>query len=152
MQAVVEKASSKTHKQDLQHLFCEYFAISNTTVNDNLAQQLFSIPYFKGFIIYVDNKAAGFAVCFESFSTYQCKKVLNIHDFLIGSQYRRQGLAPLLLEDIECFCKENDFCKITLEVKGSNLTAQKLYLQSGFKDANLKTKSLHWQKLLNRHL
>jgi len=149
MQAVVKRASSKLHIQDLQHLFGEYFAISNTTVNDKLARQLFSISYFKGFIIYVDNKAAGFAVCFESFSTYQCKKVLNIHDFLICSQYRGQGLAPLLLEDIEYFCKENGFCKITLEVKESNQTAQKLYLQSGFKDTNLKTKSLHWQKQLD---
>ena len=149
MQAVVNRASSKIHMQDLQHLFCEYFAISNTTVNDNLAQQLFSIPYFKGFIIYLDDKAAGFAVCFESFSTYQCKKVLNIHDFLICSQYRGQGLAPLLLKDIECYCKENGCGKITLEVKESNLTAQKLYQQFGFKDTNLTTKSLHWQKQLD---
>lgn len=149
MQTVVNRINSEIHLQDLQQLFCEYFAISNTPVNETLAQQLFCQSYFKGFIIYADNKAAGFAVCFESFSTYQSKRVLNIHDFLICAQYRGQGLAPILLEGIECFCNENDFCKMTLEVKESNNKAQKLYQRFGFKDTKLNTQNLHWQKQLS---
>jgi len=38
MTVVVKRAYSKIHMQDFQHLFGEYFAISNTTVNNNLAQ------------------------------------------------------------------------------------------------------------------
>ena len=133
----------------MQSLFTEYFAISGSLVNQRLVNKLHSLAYFHGFLLYLDSQPAGFAVCYESFSTYQCKKVLNIHDFMVAKNHRGMGYARLLLVEIEEYCRAMDYLKITLEVKTQNNSAQQLYRTFGFKDEqDTQANSLHWQKYL----
>ena len=52
------------------------------------------------FTIYKDEKLAGGAVCFKTFSTFKCKPLINIHDFCIISEFRSQGFGKSLMKGI----------------------------------------------------
>lgn len=137
------------HYSLFQSLFEEYASDLCPETRTASLIQLFELPYFHGFICFVDNQPAACAVCYESFSTYRAMKMLNIHDFMVSGHYRGQGLGKILLQSIEQYCIENGYLKITLEVSDTNQVAQKLYHSCGFQDYQVKQQgSLHWQKYL----
>lgn len=39
----------------------------------------------------------GLAMCFEGFSTFACKPLINIHDFYVKPEYRRRGISSALM-------------------------------------------------------
>ncbi|WP_375753590.1 GNAT family N-acetyltransferase [Vibrio sp. HN007] len=140
---------SHQQRSDMQKLFVEYSSNADANIKENIVEKLCELLYFIGFIAYLGEKPAGFAVCFESFSSYRCKKVLNIHDFMISEAYRGKGYGKVLLKGVEAFARENDYLKITLEVDDDNHSAQKLYSRCGFEDHQVVLKGLlHWQKYL----
>ncbi|HIF5585247.1 TPA: GNAT family N-acetyltransferase [Vibrio parahaemolyticus] len=137
------------HRKTLEALFREYSSDVSASIESTIVNQLFELPYFHGFLCLNDDVPLGFAVCFESFSTYRARKMLNIHDFMISSNARGQGLGKLLLGGIENYCSENDYLKITLEVDEENTVAKKLYSSLGYEDYQVVLKGLnHWQKYL----
>ena len=73
----------------------------------------------------------GLAVCFEGFSTFEAKKLLNIHDLIVMNEYRGRGIGKKILEATEDYARANSFCRLTLEVREDNKKAQKLYLERG---------------------
>lgn len=83
-------------------------------------------------LVYERETAIGLAVCFEGFSTFYAKPLLNIHDFVVKKSHRGQGVAKILLEKIEAISKERGYCKLTLEVLEGNSRAQKVYKDFGF--------------------
>lgn len=50
----------------------------------------------------------------------------------VFSQYRRQGVATALMQELDDYAKENEMASVSLEVRQSNLSAQQLYEKSGF--------------------
>ncbi len=72
------------------------------------------------------------AICFETFSTFLIKPVLNIHDFFVDHEYRNQRIGSQFLEKLITKFSEADFGKITLEVRIDNDAAQGLYRKLGF--------------------
>ena len=82
----------------------------------------------------VDQQIVGLAACFINFSTFKAKSFINIHDLIIQNNFRGKGLGRRLLQQIELIAKERKCCKITLEVREDNYTAQNLYTEQGFKD------------------
>ncbi|SGZ01322.1 Acetyltransferase, gnat family [Moritella viscosa] len=137
------------HREALELLFQEYSSGVSATIDSTIVNQLFALPYFHGFLCFTGNKPLGFAVCFESYSTYRARKVLNIHDFMISSNSRGKGLGKLLLKGIEAYCRENDYLKITLEVDDDNLVAKQLYGSCDYEDYQVALMGLnHWQKYL----
>ncbi len=137
------------HSTQFHQLFAEYAFDLSSEIRAASLTQLFELPYFHGFICFVDNQPAACAVCYESFSTYRAMKMLNIHDFMVSGQYRGQGLGKVLLQSIEQYCIENGYLKITLEVSEANSVAQKLYHSCGFQDYQVEQQGLlHWQKYL----
>jgi len=149
----VTTLDTKNHQQrdDMQKLFIEYSAAADADIKTDIVDKLCELPYFTGFIAYLNNEPVGFTVCFESFSSYRCKKVLNIHDFMVSAKFRGLGYGKILLTAVEQFCIENDYLKITLEVDDTNHSAQRLYASCGFEDHQVVLKSLlHWQKYLTK--
>ena len=57
----------------------------------------------------------------------------DIISIVVHKEYTQKGIATLLLQEIFAFAKENNIQKIMLEVRRSNLPAQKLYEKHGFK-------------------
>lgn len=56
----------------------------------------------------------------------------NITNIAVSSNFRGQGVANLLMTSALKLCKENDVTEMNLEVRASNITAQKLYEKFGF--------------------
>ena len=44
-----------------------------------------------------DKEFVGLALCFEGFSTFACKPLINIHDFYVKPQFRRKGISSSLI-------------------------------------------------------
>jgi ribosomal protein S18 acetylase RimI-like enzyme len=102
-------------------------------------------------LAFVDKKPAGIAICFEGFSTFACKPLLNIHDFAVTPEFRGRGLAKRLMAKVEETARKLGCCKITLEVLEGNNIAQALYKASGFAHYELDPqmgRALFWQKNL----
>ncbi|MCW3787028.1 GNAT family N-acetyltransferase [Plebeiibacterium sediminum] len=91
---------------------------------------------YMGFLLKEGIRYVALANCFIGFSTFKAKQVLNIHDFVVTPDYRRNGAGYTLLSNINDYCKQNNYGKVTLEVRKDNEKAMKLYLKSGFKDCN----------------
>ena len=144
----IDVASTEQCSQ-FEVLFSEYSSGLSVDIESHVIKQLFELPYFHGFICFVDNEPAGFAVCFESYSSYRAKKVLNIHDFMVSLNYRGKAVGKALLSGIEQYSCDHEYLKITLEVDEDNLAAQKLYSSCNYEDYQLVQKDLlHWQKYL----
>lgn len=57
----------------------------------------------------------------------------DIISIVVHKDYTKNGIATLLLQEIFKFAKENNIQKLMLEVRRSNIPAQKLYEKHGFK-------------------
>ena len=83
-------------------------------------------------LAFVDSQPAGLIVCFEGFSTFACKPLLNIHDVIVASPYRGRGISKLMLQKVEDIAFDLGYCKLTLEVLEGNHVAQSAYKAFGF--------------------
>ena len=139
--------SSKRDSDSIVYLVNEYAIdemgggeeLSDFT-RSNLVAELSKRSNCSVFIAYVDGDPAGIAICFEVFSTFQCKPVLNIHDVVVVRTHRGKGVCRLLLEAVEDFAVESGCCKITLEVLEGNKVAQQAYRNFGFSGYELDPK------------
>ena len=64
----------------------------------------------------------------------------DIISIVVHKDYTQKGIATLLLQEIFAFAKENNIQKIMLEVRSSNLPAQKLYAKHRFKQIAIRKK------------
>lgn len=63
--------------------------------------------------------------------------VLNAADIMnvaVAPEHRRKGIARLLLLQLEEEMRQKDVCSLTLEVRVSNLPAQALYEELGYRE------------------
>ncbi len=120
-------------------------------VKDNLITSLKSRSGVHIILAFVNDKPAGIVNCFEGFSTFACKPLLNIHDFAVAPEFRGRGLAKKLMYKIEEVANSLGCCKITLEVLEGNTIAQAVYRACGFGGYELVQKmgnAMFWQKKL----
>jgi len=118
-------------------------------VQRNLVTELAKIPHAFSVLCYVDEQAAALINCFEGFSTFKCKPLINIHDVIVARQYRGLGLSQQMLSRVEERAKERGCCKMTLEVLEGNKVARNSYGKFGFAGYELDPqmgKALFWQK------
>lgn len=150
--------SYKKHADDLVCLLDDYandpmggHAPLSDYARDNLATALSNIPHAFSILCYVNGNPAGFANCFEAFSTFKCKPLINIHDIAVKNDYRGKRLSQMMLDKIEEIAQHKGCCKITLEVLEGNTPAQHAYLKHGFTPYQLDDKhgnAQFWQKEL----
>lgn len=103
----------------------------NEDVKKKLIKKLIEFPGTLCFIAFIDDEAAGVANCFYSFSTFNAKKVINIHDLAVNPKFRNKGIGQALLAAVEKRAADEDCCKVTLEVREDN-RARNLYERHGF--------------------
>lgn len=146
------------HAQDMLELLNNYAldpmggatALSQT-VRDNLVGQLAKLPHAFSVICYVDSKPAGLVNCFEAFSTFKCKPLINIHDLVVSAEFRGVGISQKMLQYVENIAIQKGCCKVTLEVLEGNQVAKNAYLKFGFAGYELDPqmgKALFWEKPL----
>ncbi|WP_076408436.1 GNAT family N-acetyltransferase [Shewanella sp. UCD-KL12] len=120
-------------------------------VKQNLAHELSKVPHAFSVICYVEGKPAGLINCFEAFSTFKCKPLINIHDIVVVDEFRGLGISQSMLAKVEELAIEKGCCKITLEVLEGNEIARNSYIKFGFDGYELDPnmgKALFWQKVL----
>jgi len=101
-------------------------------VRENLIDGLRAQPQGHHFLAYQDDTAIGMAICFQGFSTFHAKPLLNIHDLAVHRDYRGRGVGRKLLAAVEQLARQLGCCKLTLEVKHENTGAKRLYERIGF--------------------
>lgn len=102
-------------------------------------------------LVFNNNKPAALLTAIEGFSTFACKPLFNIHDVVVHSDFRGEGLSKVLFAKIEQVARERDCCKITLEVLSGNEVARQAYQRLGFSDYALDPEfgsALFWTKKL----
>lgn len=123
-------------------------------VKERVVRELARLPHAFSLIAYADGVAVGLANCFEAFSTFAARPLLNIHDFVVLAEYRGRGVSQHLLGAVEAAATERGCCKITLEVLSGNEAARAAYAKFGFREYTLDVRAgsaLFWQKLLGNH-
>ena len=121
------------------------------SVTENLITELSRLPHAFSIICYVNERPAGLINCFEAFSTFLCKPLLNIHDVIVLKEFRGNGLSQKMLERVEEIALSKGCCKLTLEVLTGNEAAKSSYNKFGFVGYELDPKigrAQFWQKLL----
>ena len=88
---------------------------------------------YLGLLAYRAGVAVGLANCFEGFSTFAAKPLLNIHDLVVHRDARGRGIAQRLLARAEQEAHTRGCCKVTLEVLSLNRTALASYERFGFR-------------------
>jgi len=118
---------------------------------DNLIQQLQQRTDAFTVLCYVDGKAAGLINCFEMFSTFKCKPLVNIHDVTVGSEFRGLGLSQKMLDKVEQIALERGCCKLVLEILDGNQVAKNAYAKFGFAGYELDPQmgqAVFWEKAI----
>ncbi len=106
----------------------------NQSLFENLLEGLKNQNNYLGVLVKENDQWIGLANCFVNFSTFKAKQLINIHDFVILPTHRGYGAGKFLMQAIKQLAQQNDYCKITLEVRDDNTIAQKLYLSELFKE------------------
>lgn len=156
IEVVVADYTNKNHAADLVSLLNDYAndpmggsESLSAHAKQNLAAELNKIPHAFSVICYVDDKPAGFANCFEAFSTFACAPLVNIHDLAVNPDFRGLQISQKLLNKVEEIATEKNCCKVTLEVLEGNEIAKNAYLKYGFKPYQLDNENgnaMFWQK------
>lgn len=116
-----------------------------------LVGELAKRPHAFSVLAFVDDQPAGLVNCFEGFSTFACRPLVNVHDVVVLDTYRGLGLSQRMLDCVEAIAVARGCCKLTLEVLEGNHTAQNAYEKFGFAPYSLAPeagRALFWQKKL----
>jgi len=98
----------------------------------NLVTGLQARSDYFGFFAFENGEALGLINCFEGFSTFAAKPLMNVHDIAVLRQHRGRGLSRLLLGAAEDLARQRGCCKLTLEVLSGNRVAMSAYKSFGF--------------------
>ena len=118
-------------------------------VLQQLPGELAKRPHAFSVLAFVGGEPAGLVNCFEGFSTFACRPLVNVHDVAVLSPFRGLGLSQKMLQKVEDIARQRGCCKITLEVLEGNAVAQGSYRKFGFSAAQLDPEHgqmLFWNK------
>jgi GNAT superfamily N-acetyltransferase len=88
-------------------------------------------PKFRAIVAEVDGKAAGYAVFFEFYSTFQGRAGLFLEDLYVRPPLRKQGIGQALLNYVARIAWEEDYFCMRWEVLDWNKPAIDFYQRLG---------------------
>lgn len=118
---------------------------------ERLAGELARRPHAFTVLAYVHGRPVGLANCFELFSTFACRPLVNIHDIVVDREHRGRGIGRALLTKVEAVARSRGCCKLTLEVLEGNAPARRAYQSFGFAPYQLREElgqAMFWEKPL----
>ena len=144
IKTLIADLSSNNHGRDIVRLLDAYASdvmgggqpLSDYT-KANLISELSKRDRCVAVLTYVEDEAAALAICFEGFSTFACRPILNIHDITVHPDFRGRGLSVEIMKKVEEQAVKRGCCKITLEVLEGNNRASKIYRKFGFRPYEL---------------
>ncbi len=101
-------------------------------VRQRLCDDLARMPHAASFIAWLGDAPVGLINCFEAYSTFKARPLVNVHDIAVAPGHRGRGIGQALLAAAEAHARERGACKLTLEVLTGNQRALRSYEQFGF--------------------
>ena len=101
-------------------------------VCNDLAQHPGAVSFIAWLGTGESEQAMGLINCFEGYSTFKARPLLNIHDIAVLPAHRGQGVGQALLAAAQDHALKRGCCKLTLEVLTGNATALASYHRFGF--------------------
>lgn len=99
-----------------------------TVTENHLREALFGeSPVVYGLMVEVDGQAAGGALWFRNFSTWDGVAGVYLEDLFVRPAFRRRGLARRLLATLARECVDNGYTRLTWAVLDWNTNAIALY-------------------------
>ncbi len=92
-------------------------------VRARLCDDLARHPLAVSFIAWLGDQPVGLANCFEGYSTFKARPLLNVHDMVVHPAHRARGIGQALLAACEAHARERGCCKLTLGVLSGNQRA-----------------------------
>jgi len=80
-----------------------------------------------------NNKAVGFTQLYPSFSSVSLKRSWILNDLFVREEYRRCGVAQLLLEAAKSHAEQTQSKGLELSTAVTNAIGQRLYERNGYK-------------------
>lgn len=117
-QSIVVSEMEPKHIEDLERLEKECF--STPWSFDSLVSEL-SNPLAVFRVAEIGGRVAGYV------GMHHIVDEGYICNIAVFPQFRRHGVATMLMEELVSYAKENDMATISLEVRESNLTAREFY-------------------------
>lgn len=103
-----------------------------------IAKPLIERPGRKIFVAYDDeNDFMGYVITGGTGEGSSVIPVGMIFDIYVLEQFRKRGIAKMLIEVAEEYCKAQGLWRIKLEVAANNPVAVELYRKAGFKDERI---------------
>jgi ribosomal protein S18 acetylase RimI-like enzyme len=87
-------------------------------------------------LAFVGDEVAGYALCFEAYSSFAGAPVINLHDVAVAPFCRGRGVVSQLFACVEAEARRRGCAKLTLEVRDDNEPARRAYARLGFADAD----------------
>ncbi|ANS76035.1 acetyltransferase [Paenibacillus yonginensis] len=79
-----------------------------------------------------DGQAVGFAQLYPTFSSISMKRSWVLNDLYVREEFRREGIAELLLLQVKEFAAQTKAKGVALSTAPDNVKAQSLYEKHGF--------------------
>jgi GNAT superfamily N-acetyltransferase len=99
---------------------------------DDLARDGFGAdPKFRSLIAEVDGQPAGYALLFQTYSTFRGSAGLFLEDIFIRPQFRRQGIGKELFAHMTGICVREGYSSLQWEVLDWNQPAIDFYRKLG---------------------
>ena len=88
--------------------------------------QEFQVECARSILVEIDGKIIGYVLF------WLLPEGVDIHNLAVRSEYRRRGIGRTLIQQVILEALRRSSVRVTLEVRKSNLAAQKLYESAGF--------------------
>lgn len=99
---------------------------------DDLAQRHYAFSFIAWQSSAQGEQPVGLVNCFEAYSTFKARPLINIHDLAVHPSARGRGVGQALMQAVQAEAQARGACKITLEVLSGNAVALKSYERFGF--------------------
>jgi GNAT superfamily N-acetyltransferase len=90
-------------------------------------------PAAEAFLALADGQPAGFALCFQNFSTFLSRPGLYLEDLFVRPPLRRRGIARALLQHLAAVAQERGYGRLEWSVLDWNKDAIRFYESLGAK-------------------
>jgi GNAT superfamily N-acetyltransferase len=112
--------------------FAEFEHLETSVIADDIARDGFGAsPKFRSVIAEWNGEAAGYAIFFEFYSSFQGRAGLFMDDLFVRPQFRKKGIGKAMLAHVAALAwKESYFC-LRWEVLDWNTAAIEFYRSLG---------------------
>ena len=130
------KRATKENSDIIGEVFNLYRIFYNQESNLEIAQKYIKqrLENDESIIFFHEEEGtcAGFTQLYPTFDSVNIRKKIVLYDLFVREEYRRKGIAKLLMDAAKNYATENKFGSIELSTNKSNTPGQTLYESLGY--------------------